>query len=99
MTVRSPPRIATWLLRHLGPIYRRDSLVGDLFEEFQRGRTRGWYWHQTLIAVVLGARIQVPTLVLNVVLRVLIELGVVVGGIALAQSNVPHHHVHVEQAR
>jgi len=97
MNVRTPPRTATWLLKHLGPRYRRDSLVGDLLEEYQQGRTRTWYWRQTGVAVLLGMRVQLPKFVLTVVLRVLIEMGIIVGGIALAQSNVPQHHV--EQIR
>jgi len=93
MRLRTPPQLATWLLRHAGPRYRRDSLVGDLFEEYQRGRSRGWYWQQTLSALLTGLRVRLPKFVLNVVLRVLIELGIIVGGIALAQSNVPQHHL------
>ena len=92
MSVRTPPRMATWLLKHLGPRYCRDSLIGDLFEEYQQGRTRAWYWRQSGVAVLLGMRVQLPKFVLNVVLRVLIEMGIIVGGIALAQSNVPQHH-------
>ena len=93
MNVRIPPPMATWLLAHLGPRYRRDSLAGDLFEEYQQGRTRAWYWRQTGMAVLLGMRVHLPKFVLNVVLRVLIEMGIIVGGIALAQSSVPQHHV------
>ena len=90
MTLRIPPRMATWLLRHLGPDYRRESLAGDLFEEFQQDRTRAWYWRQTAAAILIGAtrmlRVRLPKFVLTAVLRVLIELGIVLGGIALAES-------------
>jgi hypothetical protein len=107
MSLRTPPRLAAWLLRHLGPTYRRESLAGDLLEEYQMDRTRGWYWRQTGAALLISAsrlwRIRLPKLVLNVVLRVLIEMGIILGGIALAESNVPHHHVatgpHLEQTR
>ncbi|MBS0416266.1 MAG: hypothetical protein JSR66_01030 [Proteobacteria bacterium] len=92
MSVRIPPRMAAWLLKYLGPRYRRDSLVGDLFEEYQQGRSRAWYWRQTGMAVLMGLRVRLPKFVLTVVLRVLIEMGIIVGGIALAQSNVPQHH-------
>jgi hypothetical protein len=90
MTTRLPPLMATWLLKHLGPAYRNESLAGDLFEEFQRDRTRAWYWYQTAAAILLGTarllRVRWPRFFLTVVLRVLIELGIILGGIALAES-------------
>ncbi len=95
MSVRTPPRLATWLLKHLGPAYRRESLVGDLLEEYQLDRSRGWYWRQTVAALFHGAarlmRIGLPQLVLNAALRLLIEMGILLGGISLAQSNVSQH--------
>jgi hypothetical protein len=82
--------MATWLLKHLGPGYRRESLAGDLFEEYQQDRTPAWYWRQTAAAIMIGAtrplRVKLPKFVLTAVLRVLIELGIVLGGIALAES-------------
>jgi hypothetical protein len=82
--------MATWLLKHLGPGYRLESLAGDLFEEYQRDRTRAWYWRQTAAAVFTSGtrqiRLTMAKFVLTAVLRVLIELGIIVGGIALAQS-------------
>jgi hypothetical protein len=93
MTLRTPPRLATWLLKHLGPRYRHDSLAGDLFEEYQRNRTRAWYWRQTAAAVLIGRtrvlRVKLPKFVLSAVVRLLIELGFILGGIALADSNTP----------
>jgi len=90
MTLRIPPRLATWLLKHLGPGYRLESLAGDLFEEYQRDRTRAWFWRQTAAALFASAarwlRQTMTKFVLTAVLRVLIELGLIVGGIALAQS-------------
>jgi hypothetical protein len=90
MTIRVPPRVATWLLTHLGTAYQGDSLAGDLFEEYQQNRTPAWYWGQTAVAVFLGRvrrlHLVLSKFVLATVLRVLIELGIILGGIALAQS-------------
>lgn len=90
MTIRIPPRMATWLLKHLGPGYRSESLAGDLFEEYQRDRTRAWYWRQTAAAILVGGtrllRVKLPRFVVSAVLRALIEFGLVLGGIALAES-------------
>jgi hypothetical protein len=54
MIKRAPPRIATWLLERLGPAYRNESLVGDLFEEYQQDRTHVWYWRQVIMAIFIG---------------------------------------------
>ncbi len=56
MTRRAPPSFATWLLDHFGDRYRRESLVGDLAEEYQRGRSSAWYWRQVLCALAASGR-------------------------------------------
>ena len=93
MTGRVPPRIAMWLLKHLGPGYRSESLAGDLYEEYQHDRKAAWYWRQATVAIVIGRlgglRAKLPKFVLTVVLRALIEFGAVLGGIALAESKAP----------
>lgn len=50
-----PPRVAVWLVAHLASRYSRDSLLGDLWEEYSQGRSRGWYWKQVAIAIGLAA--------------------------------------------
>ena len=54
MKLRMPPPFATWLLLRLGPAYGRESLAGDLYEEYQRNRTRAWYWRQVLTAILIA---------------------------------------------
>lgn len=56
-SVRRPqlPRLAAWLLDSLGHRYRRESLAGDLIEEFGSGRSAGWYWWQVLQALAAAA--------------------------------------------
>lgn len=48
MIVRQPPRAATWLLERLLRISDLDPLIGDLAEQFAQGRSRFWYWWQTM---------------------------------------------------
>jgi hypothetical protein len=60
MTGRRPPRLARWLVEHLASSYQRDALVGDLFEEYQHGRSRLWYWRQAGLAVLYAAVKWVP---------------------------------------
>jgi hypothetical protein len=74
MSLTNPPRLATWLLERLSSGYHRESLVGDLFEQYARGRTRFWYWRQVLVAIfVAGKRAGAPRL-LNTVRRVFFHL-------------------------
>jgi hypothetical protein len=50
---RSHPVIATWLLqRFIGP--EREAFIGDLREQYSHGRSRLWYWRQTLTAMAVG---------------------------------------------
>ncbi|GFE87567.1 hypothetical protein [Steroidobacter agaridevorans] len=51
MTSRPPPRIATWLLQRCLRGRHAESLVGDLLELHEQGKSRGWYWRQVLAAV------------------------------------------------
>jgi hypothetical protein len=48
VTIRQPPRPATWLLERLAGIADFDPLIGDLAEQFAQGRSRFWYWWQTV---------------------------------------------------
>jgi hypothetical protein len=50
-----PPALATWLLSRLLTGEKSESLIGDLMEQYQRGRSRVWYWRQTVSALGLNA--------------------------------------------
>lgn len=56
MRNRKVPVIAAWLLRQFVRGDRSESLLGDLFEEYQAGRAARWYWWETLVALVYSAR-------------------------------------------
>ena len=88
MTVRLPPALAMWLLRHLGSGYHAESLEGDLFEEYQRGRTRLWYWRQTCVAIVTARgrsiRMTMPRFAAAGILRLLTEAAIILGVTVLA---------------
>jgi hypothetical protein len=49
--MRRPPRLAPLILERLAP--GNEALLGDLEEEFSRGRTTLWYWRQVLAAIAL----------------------------------------------
>jgi hypothetical protein len=49
--MRHPPAFGNWLLEQLAS---QEPLVGDLTEEYARGRSRAWYWKELLVAVLVG---------------------------------------------
>lgn len=65
MRVRPTPPAATWFLKlfcsHQGK-NEIETVLGDLFEEYQYGRSAFWYWQQVLAIVVLRIYRQVPRL-------------------------------------
>jgi hypothetical protein len=50
-----PPAVATWLVEHVARRYRRESLAGDLLEEYRAGRSSAWYWRQVLCSLIAAA--------------------------------------------
>jgi hypothetical protein len=55
MIDQQPPRIATWMAERLVPHARRESLVGDLMEQYRHGRSDLWYWRQVFVAIVAAS--------------------------------------------
>ena len=52
MSSSHPPRVAHWLLERWASGPQRESLVGDMLEQYRRGRSATWYWRQTVSAIV-----------------------------------------------
>jgi hypothetical protein len=46
-----PPALATWLLSHFALGANSESLIGDLIERYQHGRSPAWYWRQTVVTI------------------------------------------------
>lgn len=64
MTQHQPPALATWLLKRAAR--GNEALVGDILEEYRRGRPAVWYWRQVLTTVIVG-RSKAVVLALGVV--------------------------------
>jgi len=54
MTLKPTPRTATWFLNRFGSNTENQSVLGDLSEQYQRGRGSIWYWRQVLSIVYMG---------------------------------------------
>ena len=55
MKPTDPPALATALLELLIPPRTSAGLIGDLIEEYRNGRSRTWYWQQTVMALTMSA--------------------------------------------
>jgi hypothetical protein len=47
-----PPTLATWLLTRMTSGDKSDSVIGDLVEQYQSGRSRWWYRRQVTAAIL-----------------------------------------------
>ena len=57
------PSVSIWFLRHFGCSTKNESIIGDLVEQYQQGRSRVWYWRQVFIAIslLLGSGLLSPS--------------------------------------
>jgi hypothetical protein len=46
--------LGTWMVEHLTFGLTNEALSGDLLEQFQSGRSAGWYWCQVGSAIATG---------------------------------------------
>jgi hypothetical protein len=49
--------MAMYLLNRFGSPCHRESLAGDLIEQFQNGRSTRWFWQQ-IVSAILAARMR-----------------------------------------
>jgi len=67
-----PPSLATKLLEAFVSQRTSQPLVGDLIEQYARGRSRAWYWRQVFLAVVISAYREVRMRKLQTISAILI---------------------------
>lgn len=87
MTERKHPRFARWLLMHGYRGIYRDCLDADLLEEYQRGRSRTWYWREVFVAIVVSKTARMrdrPRSLLNALLNAFAVLALGAGTLAWA---------------
>lgn len=94
MTMREPPRLAAWLLKRAVTGARSEPLLGDLLEEYQAGRTSGWYWRETIVALLFFVRRKALALFwhrgANVIVRLAAQFALLIWLIAVAASYRQH---------
>jgi hypothetical protein len=49
-----PAKAAKWLLNHMGCSPNNAAVIGDLDERYRSGHSRGWYWRQVAMAIVIS---------------------------------------------
>jgi hypothetical protein len=88
MMERTPPPLALWLLRHWGSAYHRESLEGDLIEQYREGRSCIWYWRQVAAAILIAQGLSLRALpwaaITRVLFRCLAEAAALIAVLAVA---------------
>ena len=67
--MRRPPALPTWLLDHL---VAKETLAGDLVEEYESGQSDLWYTMQVLVAITHDAVLDIRRHKLQLLLATLI---------------------------
>jgi hypothetical protein len=97
MNLHHPPKLAMYLLNRFGSPYHRESLAGDLFEQFQSVRSARWFWQQVLSAIVtarireLGSRhwSSLAKRVLRIVNAIMLAAAITLGMGTLTKADSP----------
>ena len=61
MTRRAPPRLASWLLQRFAFGPRRESLIGDIFEEYEHGCSAMWFLVEVITTVFVASATTIRT--------------------------------------
>jgi hypothetical protein len=85
MRATRPPRLSTWLLERFVGGPRRESLLGDLIEQYPRRRSAAWYWRQVVTAIVTSVATDISAH------KLLAVRAVAVGWLAYAMLSIPVH--------
>jgi len=80
MTMRQPPPLAAWLMKRFVCGYRNEALLGDLLEEYQTGRTAGWYWREVIAALLVSVRCGVRWLLSRYAAEIILLIVGLTGG-------------------
>jgi hypothetical protein len=90
MTLRTPPALAVWLLRHLGSGYHSESLAGDLLEEYQHDRSSLWFWREVFAAICAtrsrSIRKTMARFKASAMLRLLAEIAILLGVVSASSA-------------
>jgi hypothetical protein len=79
MSPAHPPRLATWLLQRFAVGPNRESLIGDLDEQFAHGHSACWYWQQAIVAMLVGVLHDLRAYPLIAIRSVILTWAIVIG--------------------
>jgi hypothetical protein len=85
-----------YLLNRFGSPYQRESLAGDLIEQFQNNRSAAWVWREVLCAVLLQ-RVRViqswrasAKTILRIINAIMLAAAIALGAGTLTRADSPH---------
>src|SRR5437762_3705306 len=80
---RLPPKTASWLLRRLGWSRNNDVMLGDLYEQFARGKSRLWFWQEVFVAIIAEAHVSLLSIRSSIMKRACVWIAVFVAVFSL----------------
>jgi hypothetical protein len=84
------------LLDRFGSPYQRESLAGDLIEQFQKNRSATWVWREVLLAILI-ARLRTihswrsgAKTILRIINAIMLAAAIALGVGTLTRADSPH---------